>query len=146
MKITIALGTDHRGFALKEYLKTRPLIGTYAITWLDCGAFNEERSDYPIFAHLVCETLLTEQAHLGILLCGSGIGMAVAANRFDGIYAGLVWNSEIARLAREDDNCNVLVIPANYCDTKLLHEMVHAWLHAQFKGGVYAERLTLVDD
>ena len=145
-KITIALGTDHRGFALKEFLKRQVMVGDYALNWLDCGAFDAERSDYPVFSSLVCENIATEQASLGVLLCGSGIGMSIAANRFDGIYAGLVWNEDIARLAREDDNCNVLVVPADFCDEALALAMLHAWLHAEFKGGVYAERLALTDD
>lgn len=145
-KITIALGTDHRGFALKEFLKQQIIVGDYALNWLDCGAFNGARSDYPPFAQLVCENIITEQASLGVLLCGSGIGMSIAANRFDGIYAGLVWNADIARVAREDDNCNILVIPSDFCDEQCALTMLHAWLHAEFKGGIYAERLTLVDD
>ena len=146
MKITIALGTDHRGFMLKEFLKQQAAIGDFVITWLDCGACDAERSDYPVFAQLVVENVITEQANLGVLLCGSGIGMSIAANRFDGIYAGLVWNPEIARLAREDDNCNVLVLPADFCDEALALAMLHAWIHAEFKQGMYAQRLKLIDD
>lgn len=145
MKITLAIGTDHRGYALKNFLKNQVLIGDYTVSWLDCGAFDSERSDYPIFAQLVCENIITEQAALGVLLCGTGIGMSMAANRFDSIYAGLAWNAEVAHAAREDDNCNVLVIPADFCDEKLLLAMMHAWLHAEFKGGLYAERLALLD-
>lgn len=145
MKISITVGADHRGFELKEFLKQKHQVGSYSITWLDCGAFSDERTDYPIFAQLVVQNIITEQATLGLLLCGSGIGMSIAANRFSGIYAGLVWNEEVARLAREDDNCNILVVAADFCDELLLLKMVDAWLHAEFKQGVYADRLKLID-
>lgn len=145
MHITIAVGTDHRGFELKEFLKKKHQIGSYAISWLDCGAFDNERTDYPLFVQPVVQAVLAGRATLGVLLCGSGIGMSIAANRCSGIYAGLVWNEEVARLAREDDNCNVLVIAADFCDELLLLNMVDAWLHAEFKQGVYADRLKLID-
>lgn len=146
MNITIAIGTDHRGFALKEFIKQQTTCGTYTITWDDCGAFDDERSDYPVFAHLVCQRILTDRTSLGVLLCGSGIGMAIAANRFPGIYAGLVWSAQVARLAREDDNCNVISLAADFCDEKLAKKILESWLQAEFKGGRYAERIAMLDD
>lgn len=145
MILKIAIGTDHHGYKLKEQLKAQLHIGGYEIAWNDCGAFDPERSDYPIFAALVCQNILTQQADRGILLCGSGIGMSIAANRFSGIYAGLAWNENIARSAREDDNCNVLVFAADFCDEKRALRMIDAWLRAEFKGGRYEERLKMIE-
>jgi ribose 5-phosphate isomerase B len=145
MKIAVALGTDHRGYALKEFLKEYKAIGTFEINWLDQGAFNDERSDYPKFAQAVCKDVRWGDADVGILLCGTGAGMTIAANRFEGIFAGLVWSVELARLAREDDNCNVLVIPADYIDQFLLVGIIEAWLTAEFKQGRYADRLAQID-
>ena len=102
-EITIAIGADHRGFAMKEYLKQNCIIPNYAFTWIDVGADSDTRSDYPIFAIRVAKYIQEKNAFYGILLCGTGIGMAIAANRFKGIYAGLAWNEESARLAKEDD-------------------------------------------
>ena len=128
MIMKIAIGTDHRGYALKEQIKQHLHIADHAIIWNDCGAFHADRSDYPIFASLVCQTILTQQAERGVLLCGSGIGMSIAANRFADIYAGLVWNADLARLSRTDDNCNVLVIAADFCDEKLALALMQWYL------------------
>lgn len=145
MNSSIVVGADHRGYKLKEFLKQSCRYGDHSVTWHDCGAFDAERSDYPIFAHLVCQQMLTDHIQLGVLLCGSGIGMAIAANRFEGIRAGVAWNVAIARMAREDDDCNILVIPADVCDAELARELVAAWLGAAFKGGRYAERIAMLE-
>ena len=145
MEISIAIGADHRGFKLKEFLKQQHSCAGHTIAWQDCGACDDQRSDYPIFAHLVCQQMLTDHIMYGVLLCGTGVGMAIAANRFEGIYAAVAWNIDIARLAREDDNCNVLVIPADFCDEQLAWRMVEVWLASKFKEGRYAERIGLID-
>lgn len=137
----IVIGTDHKGFLAKEFLKQQ----LSDIEWLDVGTFDEERTDYPIFAKKVAQAILDGQAQQGVLLCGTGVGMAIAANRFSGIYAGLVWNEEIARLAKEDDNVNVLVLPADFLSNEQMDAMVRAWLSAQFNEGRYAERIAMID-
>lgn len=142
--ITIALGADHRGFALKEFLKQQK-ITQEIVTWLDCGAQNDERSDYPLFALEVAKAIQAKKASCGILLCGTGVGMAIAANRFSGIYAGVAWNQEIARKGKEDDNINVLVIPADFIQQHDVLAIVQAWLGASFKEGRYAQRLAMID-
>lgn len=145
MEIRIAIGADHRGYQLKEYLKSQPLIGKYAIEWVDVGTFATDRTDYPIYAQKVSGLILNEQVQLGVLLCGTGTGMCIAANRFPGIYAGLAWDITIARLNREDDNCNVLVLPADYLPNSNAIEILVSWLHAEFKDGRYAERINMID-
>lgn len=137
----IAIGADHRGYDCKEYLmKSMPTI-----SWLDVGAYSNERSDYPIYAQAVCQSMLQGKAAYGILLCGTGVGMSVVANRYPSIYAALVWNSEIARLSKEDDNANVLVLPADYVTDQEAQTIIEAWLRATFKEGRYRERLNLID-
>jgi len=137
----IAIGTDHHGFVGKEFIKEQ-ITG---VEWLDMGTFDEERTDYPIFAKKVSEALLSGEAQQGVLLCGTGVGMAIAANRFPKIYAGLAWNEEIARLAKEDDNVNVLVLPADYLLNDQMVAMVKAWRDAQFNEGRYAKRIAMID-
>lgn len=144
-KLKIAIGADHRGYQLKEYLQqhvTRP--GT-TIEWLDVGAYNDERSDYPEFAIAAAKAMLENKADVAILICGTGVGMAVAANRFHGVYAALVWNTEIARLAKEDDHANVLVLPSDFVASKDAVAMVHAWLTAEYKQGRYEKRIAMID-
>jgi len=136
-----AIGADHRGFAHKEYIKE--MIAH--IEWLDAGAYNDERSDYPVFAHNVCKAILSGKADGGVLLCGSGVGMSIAANRYKKIYAGLAWNVSVAVQNKEDDAVNVLVIPSDYVSPELAVEMICAWHDATFLGGRYQERIEMID-
>lgn len=140
----LGIGADHRGFAQKEYLKQN-IQHARQMTWIDVGAFNAERSDYPLFAKQVAQLIVQQQAGAGILLCGSGIGMTIVANRYPGIYAGLAWNVEVARVAKEDDNINILVIPSDYVSEPLAVAMVNAWLNAHFKADHYQERINMID-
>lgn len=144
-RITLVIGADHRGFALKEFLKTGLLFGNVTVTWLDIGCFTNAHCDYPEFAQAACHAVLQKKADAGILLCGSGIGMALAANRFKKIYSGVAWHTAIAQVAREDDNINMLALPADYISQVDCFLIVEAWLNAQFKKGHYADRLNLVD-
>src|SRR4051794_8386515 len=104
----ISIGADHRGFAMKQaIIKALP-----ELEWFDVGATSDDRSDYPLFARQVCEKIRHETCERGILICGSGGGMVIAANRYRGIYATVCWHEESARRARHDDGSNLLVIPA----------------------------------
>jgi len=141
--ITIAVAADHRGFSLKTFLRTQTTFGDYTVTWQDLGTDTQERTDYPLYAKKIVPAIQDGAVPLGILICGTGIGMAIAANRFPGIYAGATTDPEIARRAREEDNMNVLVIPADYCTQEQAVAVITAWLNASFKGGRYAERLAL---
>lgn len=145
-RIAIGLGADHRGFELKQLLKLHPMLGDYQISWHDVGAFSAERSDYPHFAQQVVDKIKSGEVELGVLLCGTGNGMAIAANRTSEIYAGVAWDPVIARRGREEDNLNILVVPADYIISEApLVALVEAWLSASFKHGRYAERLALLD-
>lgn len=137
----ISIGSDHRGLELKHFLqKALPNI-----TWHDVGALDAHRSDYPEFAELVCKEIIQSKAAAGVLICGSGIGMSIAANRHKKIYAALCWNPEIARLAKEDDGANVLVLPSDFVSGEQALAIFNAWAQAIFKGGRYADRLDMLD-
>jgi len=138
MKITI--GSDHRGYELKEAIKT-----FFDVSWIDVGTDSTERVDYPDFAHKITTLLLDKKADRGILICGSGIGMSIAANRYKGIYAALCWSPEIALCAREHDNSNVLILASDFISTNSAKKIVEVWLHADFLGGRYQTRLEKVD-
>ncbi len=146
MEYTLAIGADHRGFALKRDLITRSQYGQHTVSWEDVGTESDERTDYPIYTKRVVELVLAGQVDYGILTCGSGIGVSIAANRFKGIFAGLVWNEVLAQAAKEHDNVNVLILPADYMETKLAQECVIAWLSAEFRKGRYLERLRMIDE
>jgi len=143
--LKIAIGSDHRGYMHKAVIQQSVSLDMQPIEWLDCGAFNEQRTDYPPFAYDVVNAMHKGDAHYGILLCGSGAGMAIAANRFDKIYAALVWNVITAQRAKEEDNANILVLPADYCSPKESVEMVITWLNAQFLDNRYEKRIEMID-
>lgn len=146
MSVKIAIGADHRGAALKEYLITSLTHhNNELLSWFDVGCDNTIYCDYPEYAVLVANKLLSGEADRGVLLCGTGVGMAVTANRFPGIYAALVWNSEIAKLSREHDKSNVLVLPADYVTHQQAYDMINGWLSAEFQEGKYQHRIDLID-
>ena len=139
----IAIGADHRGFNHKEYIKQH----ITSVKWVDVGAFNTKRSDYPIFSHAVCKMILQgEDVDLGVLICGTGVGMAITANRYKNIYAALAWNKKVARQSREHDNSNVIVLPSDYVSMEQAVAMVNAWREVSFIGGRYAERIKMIDE
>ena len=143
--ITLAIGADHRGFLLKKFLLTQSSFGQHNVQWVDCGCSSLERTDYPIYAQAVCSMVLAHQAERGILLCGNGIGMSIAANRYPRIYAAVVWNPLIASSAREDDNSNIISIPSDYMTEHETCSTITAWLQSSFKGDRYLQRLYLID-
>lgn len=138
----IFIGSDHRGFVLKEKLKQ----AFPKVEWHDVGTDSDQkRVDYPVFAKRVCTALLEGKADLGILICGSGVGVSIAANRNPGIYTALAWEPAIARISREHDNANILALPADYISFDVAIDTVKAWLDAGFAGGRYQERLAMID-
>ena len=138
----ISIGADHRGFQLK----TNIIDHFDQHEWLDVGAYSQERTDYPIYAKRVCSDIKQGDAERGILLCGSGVGICMAANRYKGIYAALCWNNDVACMAVEDDGANVLVLPADFISAEQAYSIIEAWLRAEFKGGLYQRRLEMMDE
>lgn len=145
-KIKIVIGADHRGFELKNFLKEYNTISNFDLQWDDVGTFTKERTDYPIFTKKAIKILQAGQANYSILVCGSGIGMAIAANRYPGIYAGLVWSIDVARLAKEHDNVNVLVLASDFTTNEQAYSIVESWLSSNFKGDRYLDRLKMIDE
>ena len=153
MQMMISIGSDHKGFKLKKKI----IESFKEYNWIDVGTDNDDRTDYPIFAKKVCSALLKKDsketlssetfnvADCGVLICGSGIGMSIAANRFQGIYAGLCWNETVVKQAKEHDGINVLVLPADFVSDDEAVSILKVWLNSKFKGGRYFERLKMVD-
>ncbi|MEX0671767.1 MAG: RpiB/LacA/LacB family sugar-phosphate isomerase [Candidatus Babeliales bacterium] len=143
----IAIGADHRGYAMKLHLKQNFVMhADHVVDWIDVGCANDTYCDYPPYAIDVAELLQNKEVDRGVLICGSGVGMSIAANRYFGIYAGLVWNNDTARLARQHDNVNVLVLPSDFVSNEDALQMVHIWLNAEFLGDTYQKRLTMIDE
>lgn len=137
----ISIGADHRGYALKQAV----IEHFDAVEWLDVGAHDAARSDYPSYAAAVADNVVKRHVDAGVLLCGSGIGMSIAANRQKGIYAGLCWSPAVATSAKEKDGINVLILPADFVQPAEAYAIINAWLAAVFKGGRYQERLVELD-
>lgn len=135
----IAIGADHAGFELKEHLKNRLMHDGYTVK--DFGTFSTESADYPDFAHPVALAIEKKEFDLGLLVCGSANGVAITANKHQDIRAAICWNEELAALARQHNNANVLCLPARYISPDLAEKITDRFLHADFEGGRHARRV-----
>jgi ribose 5-phosphate isomerase B len=138
----IVLGADHGGYRLKEQIKEHLLVLNWDVT--DVGTNSEESTDYPVFAELATGVILSGQASFGILVCGTGMGMAMAAGKIDGIRAALCTNSFMATKAREHNNAQVLALGARVLGRDLALDIVDAFLQAEFQGGRHQRRIDLI--
>jgi ribose 5-phosphate isomerase B len=136
------IAADHAGFALKQYL-----IEKSELEMEDLGTNGAESCDYPIFANRLCERVLSSVGGRGILICSTGIGMSIAANRHRGIRAALCFNERMAHLSRCHNNSNVLILGSSVMsDNRMALDCLHAFLEAEFEGGRHVNRLKLLDD
>ena len=141
---TIVLGADHGGFELKNKIKTHLENSGYAV--IDVGTNSPESCDYPIFASRLCTKIQNNEAELGILVCGTGIGMSMAANKHKGIRAACCSDTFSARLTRLHNNANVLCIGARVVGEGLGIDLVEAFINAEFEGDRHIKRLSLIED
>lgn len=135
----IALASDHAGYAEKERLK--PLLRELGLEVNDLGTTSEESVDYPDFARKVGDEVAQGRADQGLLVCGSGTGMAIAANKVPGVRAAVAWSEETARLARQHNDANILAIGARTTPAEKIPAIVKAWFSTNFEGGRHAERV-----
>ena len=143
MPEVIPIGADHAGFALKERLVSE--LRRLGYEPLDLGTHSTESTDYPDYAHEVAARVEHHDAERGVLLCGTGLGMAYAANRHPGVRAAVAWSPEVARLAREHNDANVLVLPARFVSPEDGLEILRTWLATEFAGGRHARRIAKID-
>ena len=135
----IAIASDHAGFAEKEKLK--PLLRDLGVEFDDLGTSSEESVDYPDYAARVADAVAGGRVEQGVLICGSGTGMAITANKVPGVRAAVAWSEETARLAREHNNANVLAIGARTTPAGDIPGIVRAWFETSFAGGRHADRV-----
>ncbi len=136
---TIAIGCDHAGPALKRALADALRGAGYAV--LDMGTHDDSRVDYPDFAHAVCAAVEEGRAQRGVLICGSGVGMAIAANRHPGIRCAVASETTTARLCREHNDANVIALGARLIDEATAREILRVFLGTAFEGGRHMQRL-----
>ncbi|ERT70073.1 MULTISPECIES: ribose 5-phosphate isomerase B [Cetobacterium] len=139
----IALGADHGGFALKEIVKKH--LEDKGFEVLDKGCYSTESVDYPVYAKAVANSILNKEADFGILICGTGIGISIAANRFKGIRAALCSNTTMAKLTREHNDANILALGARMTGDVLALEIVDEFLKTEFLGGRHLTRIQAIE-
>ncbi len=137
----ISIGSDHAGFELKELVKK--FLSDKGIEVSDKGTYSTESTDYPEFAHAVSEEVASN-GNLGILICGSANGVSMAANKHEAIRCAICWLPELASLARQHNNANILALPARFISEELAFEIVDAYLAAEFEGGRHERRVNKI--
>lgn len=140
----LVIGSDHGGLSLKSALIS--YLGRRGIEVNDAGTNNDESVDYPIYGLKVAEQIISGESEQGVLICGTGIGMSIAANKIPGIRAALVTDVFMARMAKEHNNANILVLGGRVLDEQKACDLVGAWLDATFEGGRHQGRLDLIAD
>ena len=139
----VIIGSDHAGFKYKEDLIE--LLKEKNIDFIDCGCDSPDSVDYPDYAHEVSIKVLDQKNSLGVLICGSANGVAMAANKHKGIRAAICWNNKIAELATTHNRANILCIPARFISKEEQRNIFNSFINAEFKGGRHTRRVDKID-
>ena len=137
--LPIAIGCDHAGFDCKEDLIS--ILESKGLTYKDFGTFSTDSVDYPDFAHPVAHAVEKHEASFGILLCGSANGVAISANKHQGIRAAICWGEELAELARKHNDANIICIPARFVRDGDAEKMLDVFMNTTFEGGRHQTRV-----
>lgn len=140
----IAIGSDHAGFKYKEEIKNYLISKGYEV--IDKGTYSEESTDYPIYARAVAEEVSQKNVDKGIVICGTGIGVSITANKVPGVRAALCTNEFMARLARQHNDANVIAVGARVIGLEHAIAIIEAFLKTQFEGGRHERRVHLIDE
>ena len=139
----IAIGSDHAGFELKEKLKQ--YLQKKGFELKDFGTYSAERADYPDFAHPVADAVETKKSEMGVLICGSGNGVNMTANRHSGVRSALCWNAEIAQLARLHNDANIIALPARFISEQEAEKCLDVFFSTSFEGGRHTDRVKKIE-
>lgn len=140
----IAMANDHGGLALKKIVKEHLIERGYKV--VDLGTHSEESVDYPIYGKACAEAVASGKADLGIVVCGTGIGISIAANKVKGIRCGLCTSVEMAELTKRHNNANMLALGGRITEPELAVEITDAWLDTEFEGGRHKRRTDMLDE
>ncbi len=140
----IAIGSDHGGYELKEEIKR--YLEEKQIKYIDMGTQSSERTDFPVYAKKVAESVSKKESDLGILICKTGVGMSIAANKFKDVRCALCFNEEVAKLSKEHTNANIIAIPAAYTNISQAVQIIRNWLGSDFFEGRYSDRLQMIKE
>ena len=140
----IAIGSDHGGYLLKEEVKK--YLDEKEIPYIDFGTASEERVDYPIYAEKVAKAIQNNECEKGILICGTGFGVSIVANKFKGIRCASCWNEEVAKLLKGHNDANIIALPGRFINISQAVTILRAWLATEFMGGRHSERVQMIKD
>ena len=140
----IAIGADHGGYKLKEEIKK--YLDEKQIEFVDFGTDSEERVDYPIYAEKVAKAIQNNECEKGILICGTGFGVSIVANKFKGIRCASCWNEEVAKLLKGHNDANIIALPGRFINISQAVTILRAWLATEFMGGRHSERVQMIKD
>ena len=140
----IAIGSDHGGYLLKEEVKK--YLDEKEIPYIDFGTDSEERVDYPIYAEKVAKAKQNNECEKGILICGTGFGVSIVANKFKGIRCASCWNEEVAKLLKGHNDANIIALPGRFINISQAVTILRAWLATEFMGGRHSERVQMIKD
>ncbi|MGN1334639.1 MAG: ribose 5-phosphate isomerase B [Anaerovoracaceae bacterium] len=141
--LKIAIASDHGGFALKEKVKEHLLKRGFSVE--DLGTYSEESVDYPVYGKACGEAVASGKADLGVVICGTGIGISIAANKIKGIRCGLCTSVEMAHLTKQHNNANMLALGGRTTDVDLAVKIVDEWLDTEYEGGRHQRRVEMLD-
>ncbi|MDD5927245.1 MAG: ribose 5-phosphate isomerase B [Firmicutes bacterium] len=141
--LKIAIASDHGGFALKEKIKEHLLKRGFSVE--DLGTYSEESVDYPVYGKACGEAVASGKANLGVVICGTGIGISIAANKIKGIRCGLCTSVEMAHLTKQHNNANILALGGRTTDVDLAVKIVDEWLDTEYEGGRHQRRVEMLD-
>ena len=142
--LKIAVASDHGGFALKEKVKEHLVQRGFEVD--DLGTHSEESVDYPAYGKACGEAVTSGKADLGVVVCGTGIGISIAANKVKGVRCGLCTSVEMAKLTKQHNNANILALGGRTTAPELAMEIVDAWLDTEFEGGRHQRRVNMLDE
>lgn len=139
----VGMAADHAGYILKEELKSLLTDEGYKVE--DFGTFSTDSMDYPDVAHPLAKAVADKEVDFGVAMCGTGNGISMTLNKHRGVRAALCWTPEIAKLAREHNNANILSLPARFVSSAMAKEILKAYLSAKFEGGRHQRRIEKID-
>lgn len=142
LSLPVAIGSDHAGYNYKEEIIS--FLDGKNVKWKDFGTFSIDSVDYPDFAHPVAQAVENGDAAFGILICGSANGVAITANKHQGIRAAICWGEELADLARKHNDANIICIPARFVRENLVEKMLEIFMHTEFEGGRHQTRVSKI--
>ncbi len=143
IKTKIVIGCDHAGYQLKEELKDYLLSNGYLVQ--DFGTQSDASVDYPDYVHPLATFIEDNQEVRGVLICGSGVGVSISANRHRKVRAALCWNEEVAKLCRQHNDANIICLPARFITNEEANKMVDVFLNTTFEGGRHATRVNKIE-